>query len=132
LYLRAESEYKVGNVQNHIPFWEEHVLAEHPKKDELLSYLRGVRYTDLMSSVWEAGSYNGVDWPLGSRADGDMPPQAAFDNYVPLQFEEWVTEHIENKLVVREWDVVVEGGLPHIISPLGIEPEKPRLVPSSS
>jgi hypothetical protein len=51
---------------------------------------------------------------------------------VPLQFEEWVTEHIENKLVVREGDVVVEGGLPHMISPLGIEPEKPRLVPSSS
>ena len=41
--FRSEKAFRPANLQNHIQFWEEEILKEHPHKPTLLKWISGVK-----------------------------------------------------------------------------------------
>jgi hypothetical protein len=100
--LRDEGSFEAGNLQRHGDYWKSHILLDHPEREELLSYLKGVSYTSLLAPKWEAGVFEGIAYPVGSRDRGDLPAPNELPNHVDGSFEPWVDDHKRKKLLQRK------------------------------
>ena len=62
------------------------------------------------------------------------PDNQQFDNYVPQQFEEFMDLTVKDwvsKGMLKRWDEVRKPGepfIPTVVSALGVEPSKPRVL----
>ena len=123
--FRSEVAFKSANLQECRQFWEEEILKEHPQKTTLLNWIEGVKIEEFLSSFTDT-EFQGIN--LHSY----YPHEQSFPNYVPPEFEGFMDDTIRQWVSigsVKEWDKVRtpnEPLLPTVISPLGVEPSKPR------
>ena len=110
-------------------FWAE-VAALHPLRDRLLSWLRdGVRFDEFAQPF--AGSFCGISF------DGScVPPRFSLPNHPGVRpggdFHAFAAKEIAasvlNGSVIDLGPVAGCAQAPHCIHPLGVEPNKPRLI----
>ena len=123
--FRNEEFFLPANLQNSIEFWEQEILAQHPHKDNLLKWIKGVQIEEFLNSFTE-GEFQGI------KLHSFYPTHQQFTNYVPPEFEEFMDNQVQDWVrigALLEWEKVRKQGQPHIpqvVSPLGVEPSKPR------
>ena len=123
--FRDENLFIPANLQNYSDFWEQEILADHPHKANLLKWIKGVRLEEFLNSFTE-GQFQGI------KMHSYYPTAQQFDNYVPPEFEEFMNEQVQDWVrmgALLEWEKVRKEGesnIPLVVSPLGIEPSKPR------
>ena len=125
--LWHEDDFVSGHVQTAIQYWKETILTAHPQRDEFLGYIGGVRLSEFIdpmsASIFEGSPFKGADVrPI------ELP------NHVPASHDGWVNNEIES-LVQKDglaaWSTVADTKTqprPRICLPLGVEPNKPRLI----
>ena len=123
--FRKEEHFIPANLQQFYNFWDQEILKDHPHRDNLLKWIKGVEIEEFLNS------YTSVEFQ-GTKLDSYYPQPKEFPNYVPDEFtsfmdnqvKEWVTNG-----ALMEWDKARKEGdpaIPTVVSPLGIEPNKPR------
>ena len=123
--FRSEKAFKPANLKEHKQFWEEEILKEHPQKTTLLSWIEGVKIEEFLNSLTDS-EFQGV------KIYSHYPQPQAFPNYVPQEFEKFIDDTVlewESSGVLQEWSQVRfpdEPLIPTVVSPLGVEPTKPR------
>ena len=123
--FRSEKAFRPANLKEHLQFWEEEILKDHPFKNKLLGWLTGVKLEDFLLS-FTVGEFQGIS--LNSY----YPQPHQFDNYVPPEFEEFMDSTVKDWVqlgMLLKWDEVRQPGdpfIPVVVSPLGVEPKKPR------
>ena len=114
-----------ANLKNHLPFWEEEILKDHPHKETILGWLQGVQIEEFLNS-YTTGSFQGI------KLDSYYPASNHFENYVPEEFQQFMDENVQewiNLGVLERWDDVKspqDPETPLVVCPLGVEPKKPR------
>ena len=125
--FRKESLFQPANLQNHLKFWEEEILKDHPHRQSILGWLSGVRLEEFLNSFTTTVFQ-------GEQIHSYYPEQKQFENYVPSEFKDFMNEQVQewvNLGVLRKWSEVKEASdpdIPIVVSPLGIEPNKPRAI----
>ena len=123
--FRSELAFKPANLKEHYQFWEEEILKDHPQKNTLLQWLTGVKIEEFLKSFTTA-EFQGI------QLNSYYPHTQAFSNYVPQEFEQFMDDTVKEWSslgILQEWDKVrtaKEPAIPTVVSPLGVEPTKPR------
>ena len=123
--FRSEQAFKPAILQDNLKFWEEEILKEHPQKETLLKWIQGVKIEDFLKSFTQT-EFQGI------KLNSYYPPQQIFPNYVPPEFEEFMDNTVKEWVslgILQKWDQVrtqEEPSFPEVVSPLGVEPTKPR------
>ena len=124
VFFRDPSSFVAGELSCHQSYWK-FILSEHPKKDEILSYIVcGVNISDFF--VPFKGDFQGKFYNCAT------PPAAFFPNSKScLDFEEFISSTILDR--VKNGSLLVWGKVgsvqpPHLVLPITVEPTKPRLV----
>ena len=117
-----------GFVRQHVDFWHNIILPDHPLRDTLVSYLRdGVGLQDLLLHEYRGPS---LDCPY----DVVRFPGAVFQNRIPPSFAGFVGAAVQALIylgcVVKWSDVHGPGGppRPRLVMALSIEETKPRQI----
>ena len=123
LSFRNPDAFVAGELHRHVDKWEE-ILAQHPKQDEILSYIKyKVNVKDFFTRF--RGDFQGTFY------DSPCPPRAEFSNNKScLGFEDFISSTILERVKngsLSVWGRVGEDDPPHLVMPLTIEPSKPRL-----
>lgn len=121
--FRDPRSFVAGELHRHQSYWKL-ILSEHPKKDEILSYIvRGVNISDFF--VPFKGDFQGKFYSSAT------PPAAFFPNSKScLDFEEFISSTILDR--VKNGSLLVWGKVgsvqpPHLVLPITVEPTKPRM-----
>ena len=123
--FRNNDAFTPANLKEHLPFWEHEILKDHPHKQTILKWLKGVRIEEFLNS-FTTGSFQGIE--LNSY----YPAPQHFDNYVPAEFHDFMNDNVQewvNLGVLEKWDEVrtpKDPKTPLVVCPLGVEPKKPR------
>jgi len=123
--FRSAEAFKPSSLKEHLLFWEQEILKDHPNKVNILKWLCGVKIEDFLQSFTEV-TFQGI--PMHSF----YPQPQQFDNYVPAEFESFIDITVkdwERLGMLKRWDEVRKPGdpfIPVVVSPLGVEPSKPR------
>ena len=123
--FRSEKAFKPSNLKEHYTFWEEEILKDHPQKQVLLKWLHGVKIEDFLQSFTK-GDFQGI--PMNSY----YPQAQEFQNYVPPEFEDFMDSTVKEWVslgMLLPWQDVrkpTDPFIPVVVSPLGVEPKKPR------
>ena len=123
--FRSTEAFKPCNLKEHLEFWEEEILRDHPNKANILKWLVGVKIEDFLQSFTE-GVFQGI------QMHSFYPETQEFHNYVPQEFEGFIDATVkewELLGMLKKWDDVRKPGdppTPVVVSPLGVEPSKPR------
>ena len=117
-----------GHVSSKHAYWESEILQDHPSRDTLLGWIRGVRLTEVIDrsrkSTYQGHAYNGAD----------LTPIVKLSNHVPQEFDAWVDEEVAalvNKGCIARWSEVVDVSThpkPNVTLPVGVEPTKLRFI----
>ena len=124
--FRNSEDFMAGSLSMCADFWEHEILKSHPRKEEILSWIKyGVRIEPFLSPFTK-GSYYG-------RVLASTKPQFYREhNHVSPEFESWVDSEIQQLLkwqVLKKWDKnIMNEPFPVVIAPLLVEPSKPRLI----
>ena len=104
--FRNESSFIPANLQNFYDFWDKEILKDHPHKENLLKWIKGVEIEEFLNS-YTFGEFQGM------KLDSYYPQPKEFSNYVPEEFipfmdqqvQEWVTNG-----ALLQWDKVTKEG----------------------
>ena len=117
-----------GHVSSKHAYWESEILQDHPSRDTLLGWIRGVRLTEFIDrsrkGTYQSHAYNGAD----------LTPIVELPNHVPQEFDAWVDKEVAalaNKGCIARWSEVADVSThpkPNVTLPVGIEPTKPRFI----
>ena len=100
-------------------------MKEHPQKTTLLNWIEGVKIEEFLSSFTDS-EFQGI------KLHSYYPHEQSSPNYVPPEFEEFMEETIQQWVSIgclKEWEKVRKPNeplIPTVVSPLGVEPSKPR------
>ena len=125
--FRNEQAFVPANLNKHKQFWDVVILKDHPHKSTLSRWLPGVEIDEFLNS-YTIGSFQDIQ--IHSR----LPQPAVFENYVPLQFTEFMNNTIaewERLGVIERWEFYTKecsNDKPVVVCPLSVEPEKPRAI----
>ena len=123
--FRSEQAFRPSNLQEYQNFWEQEILKDHPHKLNLIKWISGVTLEEFLNSFTESEFQ-------GETLNSYYPLPKEFSNYVPAEFEVFMDNQIKEWVqngALEEWDKVREPGdpfIPMVVSPLGVEPSKPR------
>ena len=123
--FRKEINFVPANLKNHSDFWEQVILKDHPHKKTLLKWINGIHIEEFLNS-FTTGEYQ------GTRLNSSHPEKQEFQNYVPSEFEQFMDDTVTEWLrlgALQKWEDVRQPHdpeIPVVVSPLGIEPKKPR------
>ena len=123
--FRSEQAFKPANLQEHLQFWEEEILKDHPQKTNLLGWIKGVKIEEFLKS-FTSTEFQGI------KLNSYYPHAQSFPNYVPSEFESFMDNTVQEWSslgILQEWEKIrthKEPIIPTVVSPLGIEPNKPR------
>ena len=90
-----------------------------------MKWLQGVQIEDFLNS-YTKGNFQDI------TLDSYYPGPQHFDNYVPEEFQQFMEENVQewvNMGVLQKWDEIKspeDPDIPLVVSPLGVEPKKPR------
>ena len=123
-----ESDFVAGHVSSKHAYWESDILQDHPSRDTLLGWTRGVRLTEFIDrsrkGTNQGHAYNGAD----------LTPIVELPNHVPQEFDAWVDKEVAalvGKKCIAKWSEVADVSThpkPNVTLPVGIEPTKPRII----
>ena len=123
--FREENSFIPANLQNFYDFWDQEILKDHPHRNNLLKWIKGVEIEEFLNS------YTSTEFQ-GMKLDSYYPQPKEFSNYVPEEFipfmDQQVQEWVGNGALLL-WEKAKKEGdpaIPTVVSPLGIEPTKPR------
>jgi hypothetical protein len=94
--FRSEKAFRPANLKEHLDFWENEILKDHPFKNKLMGWLTGVRIEEFLLS-FTTGQFQGI--PLNSY----YPEAQQFENYVPPAFEQFMND------TIKEWETLRDG-----------------------
>ena len=77
--FRPESSFKPANLLNILPFWESKILKDHPHKQKIVGWLKGVRIEEFLNSFTTSIFQ-------GEELNSYYPKEKHFENYVPQEF----------------------------------------------
>ena len=123
--FRSEVAFKPSNLREYKQFWEEEILKDHPQRTTLLNWMEGVKIEEFLNSFTDTEFQ-------GMKLHSYYPHSQGFSNYVPQEFEEFMDKTVQEWTSVgalMEWDKVRRSNepiIPTVVSPLGVEPSKPR------
>lgn len=124
LWVRQDSKFVAGSLQVPAlrPLWTE-ILEQNPERELIHGWL--AKGFDL-ECLWTP--YRGRF--MGKQVESQKPVRREFANHPSTEpFTDWIdaeiTKGIQSGAMAR-WPT--EWGAPKVIHPLGIEPEKPRLI----
>ena len=118
--FRNNDNFRRASLKQHLPFWENEILKDHPHKQTLLKWLQGVQIEDFLHSL-TTGSYHCIE------LNSFYPPSQHFANYVPEEVEQLMNEIVQDWInlgVLKRWNEVrnPQDPLTHwVVCPLGIE-----------
>ena len=117
-----------GHVSSKHAYWKSEILQDHPSRDTLLGWIRGVRLTEFIDrsrkGTYQGHAYNGAD----------LTPIVKLPNHVPQEFDAWVDKEVAalvNKGCIARWSEVADVSThpkPNVTLPVGIELTKPRFI----
>ena len=115
--------FVAGNIHNYYSQWDT-VLQNSPDYELVTQWIKnGVDFQDFLTPFH--GSYQGVEY------QHDFPPARIFNNALCCKsFTSFIAKEITEKILsgaVSIWGKVGFCEPPHIVSPITIEPTKPRL-----
>lgn len=127
-----DSRFKAGRLAktSHLNFWRDVVLVDNPRKDYILENMKGMdpaRYFCRFRGRFAGKFYDCSEppsrhfrnnWPDGKTSTGETPEEWAFSQ---------ITKDLESG-AVECLGKVGEVEPPHIVLPLTVELEKPRLI----
>ena len=125
--FRKEGYFSPANLQNNLSFWEHEVLVDHPHKNTILNWLTGVKIEEFLNSFTSTTFQQ-------QEVHSYYPQPREFENYVPPEFRSFMNEQVQewvNLGVLRKWEDVRTKNdplIPTVVSPLGIEANKPRAI----
>ena len=108
--FRTEANFKQANLQNHLAFWKNEILRDHPHKQKILSWLSGVRIEEFLNSFTSTTFQ-------GETLNSYYPEPRQFENYVPQEFYSLMNEQVQqwvNLGVLKEWSEVKSETDPEI------------------
>ena len=123
LSFRNLDVFVAGELHRHVHKCEE-ILAQHPKQDEILSYIKyKINVRDFF--ICFRGDFQGTFY------DSPCLPRAEFsNNKSSLGLEDFISstilERVKNGSLLV-WGRIGEVEPPHLVMPLTVEPSKPRL-----
>ena len=123
--FRNESSFIPANLQNFYDFWDKEILKDHPHRENLLKWIKGVEIEEFLNS-YTFGEFQGM------KLDSYYPQPKEFSNYVPEEFIPFMDQQVQEWVgngALQEWEKVKKKGdpaIPTVVSPLGVEPTKPR------
>ena len=123
LSFRNPDVFVAGELHRHVHKCEE-ILAQHPKQDEILSYIKyKINVRDFFICFRE-------DFQ-GTFYDSPCLPRAEFsNNKSSLGLEDFISstilERVKNGSLLV-WGRIGEVEPPHLVMPLTVKPSKPRL-----
>ena len=123
--FRKETNFVPANLKNHSSFWEQEILRDHPHKKTLLKWINGIQIEEFLNS-FTTGEYQGI------TLNSYYPEKQEFQNYVPAEFEQFMDDTVNEWVrlgALQKWEEVRQlddPEIPIVVSPLGIEPKKPR------
>ena len=124
--FRSPDHFMPGSLSLCWKFWEQHILVDHPLKQDILSWLKFGVHLEKFLAPFLQGSYNGV------RINSRLPQTYREHNHVPHEFQDWVASEVTSLLkmgVLKRWDPASMGApCPVVVAPLIVEPTKPRLI----
>jgi len=125
--FRSSRAFRPNSLKDHLNFWENEILKDHPNKTNILKWLTGVKIEDFLQSFTE-GKFQDINM------HSYYPEAQEFQNYVPNEFETFMDNTVqewESLGMLKKWDEVRKQNdplLPTVVSPLGVEPSKPRAI----
>ena len=125
--FRSPQAFRPNSLMDHLLFWEKEILKDHPNKTNILKWLAGVKIEDFLQSFTE-GKFQDINM------NSYYPEAQEFQNYVPNEFETFIDSTVqewESLGILKKWDEVRKQNdplLPTVVSPLGVEPSKPRAI----
>ena len=126
--VRVGDDFVPGGLAREFPFWRDVLLANHPERNTILTWVRdGVSVYDFLLPDARGVS---VEQPFNPA----VFPGEEMPNRVPEEFHEFVTREVATLvsrgcLVPFEEVRTSEGpARPRVIMPLSVEPSKPRLI----
>ena len=123
LSFRNPDAFVAVEMHRHVHKWKA-ILAQHPKQDEILSYIKyKINVRDFF--IRFRGDFQGTFY------DSPCPPRAEFSNNKScLGFEDFISSTILERVKngsLSVWGRIGEVEPPHLVMPLSVEPSKPRL-----
>ena len=123
LSFRDPVSFKSGELRICIYLWKD-ILEGYDQAENVLEWLgKGVNIREFIRPF--RGSFMGVNY------DSTDPPSRAFKNHHSCkQFSQFVTETLLQRIetgAIRVWSRVGDVSPPHLVLPMTIEPQKPRL-----
>ena len=115
--FRNEQAFVPGNLNKHKHFWDMVIFKDHPYKSTLSGWLPGIELDEFLN-LHTTGSFQHIQ--INSR----LPQPAAFENYVPLEFTEFMNNTIaewEKLGVIQKWELYAEecsSDKPVVVCPL--------------
>jgi hypothetical protein len=88
--FRNEDDFSPTNLQHHLPFWEHEILKDHPHKQAILGWLKGVKLEEFLNSVTSTHF-------RGQQLYSYYPQPNQFEHYIPSEFQDFM------KKQVQEW-----------------------------
>ena len=117
-----------GHVSSKHAYWKSEILEDHPSRNTLLGWVRGVRSTEFLDrsrkDTFQGHAYNGAD----------LTPIVELPNHVPQEFDAWADKEVAalvGKVCIAGWSKVADVSTyakPKVTLPVGIKPAKPRFI----
>ena len=125
--LGVKDDFVSGRTQTTLQYWKGTFLTTHPQWDELLGYIGGVRLSRFIDPG-SAGTFEGFQFKGADATSIELP------NHVSTSHDGWIDTEIESlvqKGSLAPWVTVADANAqpgPRLCLPLGVEPNKPRLI----
>ena len=94
--FRNSESFVPANLQNHLPFWENEILKDHPHKETTLKWLQGVKIKEFFNS-YTTWSFQDI------QLDSYYPAPQHFDNNVPEEFQQFIDENVQEWVNLGFW-----------------------------
>ena len=121
-FFRSAATFRPATLKEHLQFWEQEILKDHPNKVNILKWLAGVKIEDFYNpSLRECIPMHSY-YPQPQQLDNFVPPE--IEEFIDTTVKEW-----ERLGMLKRWDQVKKPGdpfIPAVVSPLGVESSKPR------
>ena len=76
------------NLQQFYEFWDQEILKDHPHRDNLLKWIKGVEIEEFLNS------HTSTEFQ-GMKLDSYYPQPKEFSNYVPEEFIPFMDQQVQ-------------------------------------
>ena len=86
--FRKEDDFSPANLKHHLPYWEHEILRDHPHKQAILGWLKGVKLEEFLNSFISTIFQ-------GQQLHSYYPQPNQFEIYVPSELQNFMNNQIQ-------------------------------------